>query len=59
LGYQGSYPKYSAPEPPSGELAGPPSTTRVVGGVLAVAASLLVASLLLLRGTHRPPTFWR
>jgi quercetin dioxygenase-like cupin family protein len=59
LGYQGSYPKYSAPEPPSGEVAGPPSTTRVVGRVLAVAASLLVASLLLLRETHRPPTFWR
>ena len=55
LGYKGSYPKYSAPEPPSGEGAGPPSTTRVVGGAFAVAASLLLASLFLLRGMRRPP----
>ena len=53
----GSYPGHSAPEPPSGEVAGPPSTTRVVGGALAVAASLLLASLFLLRGcaAHRTP----
>jgi mannose-6-phosphate isomerase-like protein (cupin superfamily) len=55
LGYKGSYPKYSAPKPPSGEVAGPPSTTRVAGGAFAVAASLLLASLFLLRGMRRPP----
>jgi len=59
LGYKGSYPKYSAPEPPSGEVAGPPSTTRVVGGALALVAPLLLASLLLRRGTRRPPNFRR
>ena len=59
MGYKGSYPKYSAPEPPSGEAGGPPSTTRVVAGAFAVAASLLVASLFLLRGTRRPPNFRR
>ena len=60
LGYKGSYPKYSAPEPPSsGEVAGPPSTTRVVGGAFAVAASLLLASLFLLKGTRRQPNFRR
>ena len=55
LGYKGSYPKYIAPEPASGEVAGPPSTTRVVGGAFAVAASLLLASLFLLRGTRCSP----
>ena len=55
LGYKGSYPKYGAPEPPSGEVAGPPSTTRVVGGAFAVAASLLLASLFLLGRMRRPP----
>ena len=59
LGYKGSYPKYSAPELPSDEVAGPPSTTRVVGGALAVAASLLLASLLLVRGTRQLPNFRR
>ncbi len=59
LGYQGSYPKYSAPKGPSGELAGPPSTTRVVAGAFAVAASLSVASLVLLGGPRRSPTFRR
>lgn len=49
LGYRGSYPRYSgAPELQSGKGAGPPSTTRVVGAV-AVASSVLVASLFLLR----------
>ena len=59
LGYQGSYPKYSAPGPPSGEVAGPPSTTRVVAGAFAVAASLLAASVFLLGGLRRSPTFRR
>ena len=59
MGYEGSYPKYSAPEPPSGEVAGPLSTTRVVGGAFAVAALLSLASLFLLRGTRRPPNFRR
>ena len=59
LGYKGSYPKYSAPELPSGEVAGPPSTMRVVGGAFAVTAPLLLASSLLLKGTHRPPNFRR
>jgi hypothetical protein len=46
LGYRGSYPKYSGgPEPPSGEGAGPPSTSRVMAGASAVAASLFLASL--------------
>lgn len=54
LGYKGSYPKYSAPELPSDEVDGPPTTTRVVGGAFALAAPLLLASLLLARGTHRP-----
>jgi hypothetical protein len=57
LGYKGSYPKHSAPELPSGEVAGPPSTTRVVGGAFALAAPLLLASLLLARGARRPPNF--
>jgi len=60
LGYRGSYSKYSdAPLPSSGEGAGPPSTTRVVAGAFAVAASLLLASLLLFRGTRRPPNLRR
>ena len=59
LGYKGSYPKYSAPGPPSGKLAGPPSTTRVAAGAFAVAASLLAASVLLLGGLRRPPNFRR
>ena len=60
LGYKGSYSKYSAPEPPSGVVAGPPATTRMVGGVFAIAAALLLgASLFLLRGTRRLPNFRR
>jgi quercetin dioxygenase-like cupin family protein len=58
LGYRGSYPKYSDPELQSGKGAGPSSTTRVVGA-FAMAASLLVASLFLLRGMRRPRTFRR
>jgi quercetin dioxygenase-like cupin family protein len=53
LGYRGSYPKYSeaapASEPSSGEGYGPPSTTRVMVGALALVAPLLLTSLLLLR----------
>jgi hypothetical protein len=59
LGYRGSYPKYSDPELQSGKGAGPSSTTRVVVGAFAMAASLLVASLFLLRGMRRPRTFRR
>ena len=53
LGYRGSYPKYSqapASDPSSGEGSGPPSTTRIMVGTLALAAPLVLASLLLLRG---------
>jgi hypothetical protein len=59
LGYRSSYPKYSDPELQSGKETGPPCTTRVVAGAFAVGASLLVASLNLLRGMRRPPTFRR
>ena len=61
LGYRGSYPKYSAAleSAASGEVAGPPSTPRVVAGAFAVAFSLLVASLFLLRGIRRPPNLRR
>src|SRR5215208_3341612 len=47
LGYWDHYPKYSGSETPSGEGAGPPSTTSVMARALAMATSLLVASLLL------------
>jgi hypothetical protein len=50
LGYRGSYPKYSeatASNLSSGEGEGPPSTTRIMVGTLALAALLLLASLLL------------
>ncbi len=61
LGYRGSYPKYSdaSESAASGEVAGPPSTTRVVAGAFAVAFSLLVASLFLLRGIRCPPNLRR
>jgi quercetin dioxygenase-like cupin family protein len=61
LGYRGSYPKYSdaSDSAASGDVAGPPSTTRVVAGAFAVAFSLLVASLFLLRGIRRPPSLQR
>jgi quercetin dioxygenase-like cupin family protein len=59
LGYRGRYPKYGGSEPPSSEGAGPPTTTRVVARSFAVATSLLVASLFLLRGIRRPPNFRR
>jgi quercetin dioxygenase-like cupin family protein len=59
LGYKDHYPKYSAAEAPGAGGAGPPSTTRMVAGAFAVAASLLVASLYWLRGTRRPLNFRR
>ena len=48
LGYKDHYPRYSTTETPSGEGAGPPSKTSVMARALAVATSLLVASLFLL-----------
>jgi quercetin dioxygenase-like cupin family protein len=60
LGYRGSYLKYNgALEHSSGEEDGPPTTTRVVAGAFALAASLLLASLFVRRGIHRPPTLQR
>jgi quercetin dioxygenase-like cupin family protein len=55
LGYRGSYPKYSdSLQPSSGEgTGGPPSATRVMVGAFAVAASLLLASLVLIGRTRR------
>lgn len=63
LGYRGSYPKYSgsqellkysgSQELLSSEQAGPPSRTRVMAGGLAMTASLLVASLFLVRRVRR------
>jgi quercetin dioxygenase-like cupin family protein len=53
LGYKGSYPKYSGPEPPSDEGAGPPSTARVMAGAFTVVASLFLTSLFLLGRTRR------
>lgn len=57
LGYRGSYPKYtdaSEPDLSSGEGDGPPSTTRVMVGALALAAPLLLVSLLLRRWRAAP-----
>jgi quercetin dioxygenase-like cupin family protein len=49
LGYKDHYPKYSAPETPSGEGPGPPSTTSVMVRAGAVgASSLVIASSFLL-----------
>jgi quercetin dioxygenase-like cupin family protein len=45
VGYKDHYLKYSAPETPSGEGAGPPSTTSVMARALAMVASLIMASL--------------
>ena len=53
VGYKDHYPKYSAPETPSGEGAGPPSTTSVMARALAIAASLVIASLFLLGRMRR------
>ena len=48
LGYKDHYPRYSGSETPSGEGAGPPSTTSVMARAVAIATSLLLASLFLL-----------
>jgi quercetin dioxygenase-like cupin family protein len=53
MGYKDHYPKYSATETPSGEGAGPPSTTSVMARALAMATSLLVAFLFLLGKMRR------
>ena len=53
VGYKDHYPKYSAPETPSGEGAGPPSTTSVTARTLAMVASLVMASLFLLGRMRR------
>jgi mannose-6-phosphate isomerase-like protein (cupin superfamily) len=53
VGYKDHYPKYSAPEPPSGEGAGPPSTRSVMARALAMVASLVMASLFLLGRMRR------
>jgi quercetin dioxygenase-like cupin family protein len=57
LGYRGSYPKYtdaSEPDLSSAKGVGPPSMARVLAGVLALAAPLLLTSLLLLRWRAAP-----
>jgi quercetin dioxygenase-like cupin family protein len=53
LGYKGSYPKYSVPETPNGEGVGPPSKTSVMARVVAMAASLVMASLFLVGRMRR------
>jgi quercetin dioxygenase-like cupin family protein len=53
LGYRDHYPRYSAPDTLSGEGAGPPSTTSVMARAVAIAASLVIASLLLVGRTRR------
>jgi quercetin dioxygenase-like cupin family protein len=60
LGYRGSYPRYtdaSEPDPSSAKGAGPPSTARVLAGALALAAPLLLTSLLLLRWRAAPRAY--
>jgi len=54
LGYKDHYPRYSAAEAPGAGSSGPPSTTRVMAGGVAIMASLLVASLLVLGRVRRP-----
>ena len=57
LGHRGSYPKYtdaSEPDLSSAKGAGPPCTARVLAGALALAAPLLLTSLLLLRWRAAP-----
>ena len=53
VGYRDHYPKYSAPETPSGEGAGPPSTRSVMARAVAMVASLVVASLFLVGRMRR------
>jgi hypothetical protein len=55
LGYKGSYPKYSAPEPPSGEGAGP--TVHHKGGGRGVrCGGRALAGILILAQGDAPPT---
>jgi hypothetical protein len=53
VGYRDHYPKYSGADTPSDEGAGPPSKTSVMARGVAMAASLLVASLFLLGRMRR------
>jgi quercetin dioxygenase-like cupin family protein len=53
VGYRDHYPKYSGADTPSEEGAGPPSKTSVMARGVAMAASLLVASLFLLGRMRR------
>jgi len=53
VGYKDHYPKYSAPETPSGEGAGPPSTTSVMARALAMVGVLVVASSFLIGRPRR------
>jgi quercetin dioxygenase-like cupin family protein len=56
LGYRAHYPKYHGWEPSSDEEAGPPSATKVAARAVAMAASLLLIALFLLRGLRRRPS---
>src|SRR5215207_3958327 len=53
LGYKDHYPKYSSAEAPRAGGAGPPSTMRVMAGGVALAVSLLVASLFVVGRARR------
>jgi len=53
LGYKDHYPKYSSAEAPGAGGAGPPSTMRVMAGGVALAVSLLVASLFVVGRARR------
>lgn len=54
LGYRDYYPKYSEAEAPGAGGAGPPSMARVMARGVALAASVLLASLSLLGWVRRP-----
>jgi quercetin dioxygenase-like cupin family protein len=53
LGYRGSYPRYISLRSEGRGGAGPPSKTRIIMGTLAIACSLVVASLFLLGQARR------
>ena len=53
LGYKDHYPKYSAVDASGAGGTGPPSTTTVLARGVAVAVSLLVASLILVGWAQR------
>jgi mannose-6-phosphate isomerase-like protein (cupin superfamily) len=53
VGYREHYPKYIEADTPRGEGAGPPSRTGVMARGVAIAASLLVASLFVLERMRR------